>query len=523
LVRKCVLSRRSSKALDIHALLLCPDPSRHLGDTYRTLGTLGKGGFGSVFRARHLPTKEERAVKVIRKPSDPGDLKRVLLEVSLLIQLDHPNIMKFHEYFEDKSVVCLVTELCTGGNLGELNVREDPLDEIRLLFRDAVGAVAYLHSKDVAHRDLKFQNCLLTAADSAHRPRAKLIDFGLSSLRRLGDASDRWMNEPVGTVSFVAPEVLGDTHYGPECDVWSIGVMLYIVLTDQHPFSETAPALSGKLMERIKAGHVRLSPMEKACVDPSARDLLLKLLRKDPHKRPDARSVLAHRFLRVAPAGPGLNGTSCEGRTPRVSRLGMQGAVDRLCSFAHFTRFERAILTLVAHEAQAREVDDLRAAFVALDADRVGYLSRKEFRAALFGQGIALPQAELEAAVEALDPDGDDRIEYTDWLAATLSPAAITKDKAVRELFNFFDIHGEGQVSKGDLWDVLGKDVAEEVLRRVPMEGDDGHVSWAEFRALIADVARHLERAGRRRVPSGAKPGPGRRSIARAGTCPQAV
>uniref|UniRef100_A0A7S4QNH5 non-specific serine/threonine protein kinase n=1 Tax=Alexandrium monilatum TaxID=311494 RepID=A0A7S4QNH5_9DINO len=501
LVKQNVLSRRPSKqgVLDIHALLLCPDPSRHLNDAYRTLGNLGKGGFGSVFRVRHLATSEERAVKVIRKPPDAGDLDRVLLEVALLIQLDHPNIMKFHEYFEDKNFVCLVTELCMGGNLGELNVQDNTMDEIRLLFRDVVGAVAYLHSKGIAHRDLKFQNCLLTAADHCHRPVAKLIDFGLSSVRRPGDASGRWMKEPVGTVAFVAPEVLSDTHYGPECDVWSIGIMLYIVLTDQHPFTDRAPAVSGVLVHAIKRGPMRLGPLDGASADSDARDLLLKLLRKDPHKRLDARTALAHRFIRGLADGNASPSAACQGRTPRISQLGMQSMMDRLCSFVHFTCFERAIMTLVAHEAQAREVEDLRAAFVALDADRAGYLSRREFRAAVSAKGIAPPEAELEAALQALDPDGDDKIEYTDWLAATLSPAAITKDTAMRELFNFFDIHGEGQVSKDDLRDVLGEDVAEEVLKRTHHENGNGGVSWQEFKVLIADVARHLESVGRRR------------------------
>mmetsp|Transcript_25225 Transcript_25225/g.64105 ORF Transcript_25225/g.64105 Transcript_25225/m.64105 type:complete len:547 (+) Transcript_25225:66-1706(+) len=491
MIKEQVRSRKPSNALDIHTLMLCQDPGRSFTKVYKTTELLGRGGFGSVFRARHLPTGEDRAIKVVPKPRSGLELRRLLTEVELLIQLDHVNIEKFYEFFEDQKLLCLVTELCTGGNLGELDPTVDDWQEIRVLFRDVMSAVAYCHSEGVAHRDLKFENCLLTEPESARRRTAKVIDFGLSAIRPMGDTSERWMNEAVGTIFFVAPEVLksdlGWSKYGPECDMWSIGVMLFIVLTDQHPFAQSA-ASTANVVQRIRRSALRVSPLEEAGVDPVIQDLIVRLLCKDPTKRLQARAALDHEWFQNGPVTP----------TAREStQIQMRTILNRVRSFAHFSRFERAVLTLVAHEAHNKEVEDLREAFNSLDRARQGWLTRDDFRSAVAARGFVISQEELAHLCDAIDPDGDDKIQYTDWLAATIKPAALTSDRAIGELFNFFDIHSEGIVSRPDLVQVLGEEMANEVLANTQTD-EQGNLTRDQFRTLMLDVARHLQTQDRR-------------------------
>lgn len=495
-IREHVLSRRSRRShrennvIDIHSLLVAPDPSRKLSKSYKTLNLLGKGGFGSVYRVQYLPTGENRAIKVLTKPKDFTELKKVLTEVELLIELDHPNIEKFFEFYENSKFICLVTELCTGGHLGTLEPDVD-MDEVRLLFRDVVSAVAYCHSKGVVHRDLKFENCLLTESKGENLLRfAKVIDFGLSAVRPMDECADRWMNEAVGTLYFVAPEVIKSEDwnhhkYGSKCDMWSIGIMLFISLTDEHPFVKSA-AGTDMILHQVRKAPMRTGPLDDSEVDQTVRNLLFQMLEKEPVKRISAEAALRHDFF--APR----RRWGDEGRTPRTSQKSLQSMLGRICSFRQFSRFERALLTLVAHDAQAKEVEDLRAAFVTLDTARAGWLSRDGIRSALKQRGINLPAHELEAALDALDPDGDDQIQYTDWLAATLQPSALTTDKAFIEIFDFFDIHGAGVVSKADLTEILGEEAVQSLPLRLDEEQADS-LTREQFHQLIKQVATSLQ------------------------------
>mmetsp|Transcript_75294 Transcript_75294/g.156853 ORF Transcript_75294/g.156853 Transcript_75294/m.156853 type:complete len:580 (+) Transcript_75294:131-1870(+) len=505
-VRQRVLRRQRSgshnsdhhEPMDIHTLLVRPDPSRSLRKSYRTVSQLGKGGFGSVYRVEYLPTGEERAIKMMPKPQDPTERERVLTEVQLLITLDHPSIEKFYELFEDAKVICLVTELCLGGNMGELNPQYDSTEEIRKLFHDVVAAVSYCHSQGVVHRDLKFENVLLTRPEPDQRRMAKVIDFGLSSLRpESGRGGDRWMDEAVGTVYFIAPEVIRTdgawrSKYGPKCDMWSIGVMLYIVYTDQHPFAKSAMRAS-QILKKIRGQEMRLEPLQGAHVPKDVKDLTAKLLQKDPATRLSGREALRHAYFR-GPLSPRLaaRGATCEE---------IRSIFSRVCSFSRFSRFEKALMTIVAHDARSREIEDLRLAFECLDVDGAGWLSRDGIVRALTSKGLQLSKADLDATFEALDPDGDDKIMYTDWLAATIEPSLLTKERALKEMFDFFDIHGNGQVSRSDLIEVLGDEVARrggKAENSLPEEFDcsphkDRDVTWEEFQCLIKRIALSLQ------------------------------
>jgi calcium-dependent protein kinase len=475
------------------------------------LEEIGHGGFGAVYRVRYKPTDQERALKVIPKPSDAEHLRLLLNEAQLLVSLDHPNIMKLYEIFEDARCLCLVTELCDGGDFSELDVHADDPDEVRLLFRDVVGAIAYCHNEGVAHRDLKFENCLIMAGTSSQRRVGKVIDFGLAAIRRAGRTEGKWMSDGVGTLHFAAPEVVeceyDYSRYGLECDMWSIGVMLYIVLTDQHPVGY-AGVPKDEYISRIRRCRVNLAPLESAAVDRLARDLVQKLLVKAPAGRLSALEALKHQWLSHADSPAGLDATPRRAfsipRTPHTSKSSLRTMIGRAGSFAGYSRFEQAVLTLAAHEAQSEEVEDLRAAFVALDTARAGWLSRDDFCAAIAARGIRLNPQDLRSLLGGLDPDGDGTIQYTEWLAATLEPAYLSSERAVRELFDFFDLHGTGRIWPKDLREVLGAEVAEAVVWRAGQGSPDESLSLDDFRRLMQDTAGRLESRSGRRPPRSA-------------------
>lgn len=493
-----------SGGLDIASLLFCPDPSRALGKHYRIEQHLGSGGFGAVYRATHLLTKEDRAIKQVEKSDVQDDMKCVYTELEALARLDHPNIVKFHEFFEDANMLYLVTEMCSAGDFSDLNHGiDDPL-EIRLLFRDLLLAVGYCHGLGIAHRDLKFENCLLDKRPH-QRYVCKVIDFGLSAIRRLEDEDDKWLNDQLGTKFFIAPEVIDHcVMYGVSCDMWSIGVMLYIVLTDEHPFSADALSLSiESLFSRVRTRPWRLKPLDDARADKVVRDLIGKLLEKDPALRMCAQDALHHDWIAGAiVASADWRRTAHSWRAKPLRRMGSirgTSAIDsemaaRLHNFGRCSKFERAVLTLAAHHTSTHEVEDLRSAFMELDTTKNGTLSMDEIREAFRKCGHKISEEDLDHLFVVLDANETGKIHYTEWLAATLKPTMLASDLAIDQLFNFFDIEGNGRVSKEELLQVFeDPDHVDDLLMRADTSGD-GMLDKQEFKVLIESIAESFAR-----------------------------
>jgi len=485
--------------VDISSLLLVADPARCLGKNYHIIEQVGQGGFGTVFRAKNVLADEERAVKQVLKTGLPDDMKYVYTELEAMVKLDHPNVVKLYEFYEDDRMMYLITELCTGGDFSDLNHGIDHPEEIRLLLRDMFMALAYCHDLGIAHRDMKFENCLITKQAEQRRV-GKVIDFGLSAIRHKDDHHDTWLSDQLGSQYFVAPEVIDQSvQYGCECDLWSTGVMLYIINTDEHPCVTDAMSLDTKrFFRQVLRNNVRMDPLTNGDIDPTVSDLILKLLVKNPRHRLRAHQALSHSYF----AGADGSGNRRRSSWKSFSAKPRGGSIanfdcsmaSQLHAFGGFSRFERAVMTLAAHHACAREVDDVRAMFIELDTSRTGSLSKAEIREALNKCGHQMTEKDLEQLFDALDANGSGSVQYTEWLAATLKPSTLESDKAFSQVYNFFDHDSNGHISKEELMRVLGDQAnVEKVLELGDVNGD-GSISKAEFKALLDNVARSISK-----------------------------
>jgi len=263
-------------------------------EKYNVHEVLGSGSFGIVRRCTNRKTGEELAVKTIAK-SKINDVETLKREISILQEVHHPHIIRLVDVYEDFESIHLVTELCTGGELYDRLLEKSESEEghfeendVAVMIRDVLDAIAYCHSINVVHRDLKPENFLLANEDE-DAP-IKIIDFGLS---RHADPTFGVMESRVGTPYYVAPEVL-QRHYTSKCDIWSIGVIVYILLCGFAPF---AGDNDYETMYQIENYELEFPSPEWDDISHEAKDFVKSLLRKDPTHRPTAKEAMANPWI----------------------------------------------------------------------------------------------------------------------------------------------------------------------------------------------------------------------------------
>ena len=261
---------------------------------YKKLSFLGEGSFASVYRVQNRITDSIRAMKIIKKAANISveDDNEIFNEINILRTLDHPNILKIFEFYSNKESYSIVTELCSGGELFQEIVDKGPFNEnysAYVMFQ-ILSAINYCHNMKIVHRDLKPENILIVDRDKNNYPRIKICDFGTSKMFEKG-AIQRKL---VGSSYYIAPEVL-KKHYDEKCDVWSCGVILYILLSGRPPFGGDNDK---QIMERVAIGKYDLqsSPFNK--ISKNCLDLIQKLLIMDPNKRITAQQALAHPWFK---------------------------------------------------------------------------------------------------------------------------------------------------------------------------------------------------------------------------------
>ncbi|XP_012069828.2 LOW QUALITY PROTEIN: phosphoenolpyruvate carboxylase kinase 1 [Jatropha curcas] len=264
--------------------------SEALNRDYLISEEIGRGRFGTVFRCISKSTGETFAVKSIDKSlsGDSLDAQCLLTEPKILHLLSpHPHIIQLHNLYEDETHLHMVIELCSSQDLHDLIIGNGVLTEAeaRVIFIQLMEAVSHCHRYGVVHRDIKLDNILLDSRKSV-----KLADFGSAEVVMDGET----IAGVVGTPYYVAPEVLAGREYGEKVDVWSAGVVLYIMLAGFPPFhGETAV----EIFESVLRGNLRFPFRAFHSVSPVVKDLLRKMLCKDVSKRFSAEQVLRHPWI----------------------------------------------------------------------------------------------------------------------------------------------------------------------------------------------------------------------------------
>jgi len=430
---------------------------------------LGTGYNGSVFMATNATTGAKYAVKGFHLTGVSAEkMQQLEAECEIFLSMDHPHVARLVDVYECESQLNLVMECMEGGELFERLTQRKRFSE-----KDASNAVwqmllavNYIHSKKIVHRDLKLENFLYEKADNDH---LKLIDFGFSHIWE----PNTKMALSCGTLAYVAPEVLKKS-YTAKCDLWSLGVILFILLAGYMPFSGAERAQR----KAIEDGNYSWRPERWKTVSEEAKDLVKKLLQKDPEARLSAEQALAHPFIEK-------RRVSASGEVDQSCPLEVvdQTAGDGLVNFAKASQLRRACMSVMAWSLSNEERAKVRDMFIAMDKNKKGTITLYELKEVLTTK-FQVADDQIKPIFDALDTSQNDEIHYTEFLAAMVSTRIAMHDELLTQTFQRFDVDNSGYITVDNLRVVLGESFNGAEVEKLIAEGDltkDGRISYAEF------------------------------------------
>jgi calcium-dependent protein kinase len=434
---------------------------------------LGEGSYGSVCKGTNKSTGAPRAVKSISK-EHMKNIERFKQEIAIMKMMDHPNIIKLYESFEDRKNIYLVMELCMGGELFDRIIDAGHFTEVQaaILMQQIIRAIYYMHENHVCHRDLKPENFIFSTKEPIEKSILKIIDFGLSCSFK----PDQVLSTKAGTPYYVAPQVLAG-KYDHLSDLWSVGVIMYVLLCGYPPFFGETDA---EVLSKVRLGNFSFNAADWKNVSEDAKNLIRMLLKMNPRDRYTAEQALNHDWIKNK--APKATGGALESKM-----------VDNLRGFRSQNKLKKAALQIIANQLNEDQIKALRDTFTVLDANGDGKLTINEMKEGIKKAGLKEIPEDLQQIMKDVDSDGSGVIDYTEFLAATLDKRTYLKEDVCWSAFRVFDRNGDGKISQDELKQVLGDEavagtvgesLAQQLLSEVDANGD-GVIDFEEFMAMM--------------------------------------
>ncbi|CAK9139652.1 unnamed protein product [Ilex paraguariensis] len=412
-------------------------PYEDVKQRYTIRRELGKGEFGVTHLCTEISTGRQYACKSISKKklltkNDMDDLKR---QIEIMNHLSgQSNIVELKGAYEDKQSVHLVMELCSSRSLFDRIIARGHYTEraAASICRAVVNFVHVCHFMGVMHRDLKPEHFLFS--DNSENAPLKATGFGLAVFIEEGKV----YQDIVGTPYYVAPEVLR-RRYGKEIDIWSAGVMLYILLSGVPPFwAETEKGIFKAILE----GDIDFESQPWPSISCGAKDLVRKMLTQDPKRRITSAQILEHPWIK--------GGEALDKPLDNV-------VLSRMKQFRAMSKLKKLALMVIAKNLSAREIQGqgLETMFMNMDTDKSGTITYEELKTGFARLGSKLTEAEVKQLMEAVDVDGDGIIDFTEFITATMPKHKLERKERLYKAFLHFDKYKRGFIARDEIETVM--------------------------------------------------------------------
>ena len=461
---------------------------------YEVIKKIGEGAYGKIYKVKNKQSGDIRAMKQITKSKIP-DINKFQTEIKILSLVDHPNIVRLFEVIEDDKYFNLLQELCTGGELYKKSQTSQLKEkEIAKIFNQIMSAVAYCHEKGIVHRDLKLEN-ILFASEEPDSP-IKLIDFGFSVIfdknennkEKTTDGSEfkklglRRMKSKVGTLYYISPEIIKG-NYDEKCDIWACGVILYILICGYPPFSGNTDKEVYNLITQVKYDFDKEIWKN---ISKYAKELIKNML--TPAKnRYTAKQVLACKWLEV----------KLKDKDEKIKYILDYRHIHK---YKTYNKFKQAILTFIASRLTSEESKEIQNIFCNMDENKRGFITFEDFRKYIINEydidDLVENEQELRNAFHSVDVDHNNKIDYTEFLAANLDKKIYLKEEKLKEAFRTFDRNDTGAIKKEDIIRVLKLDkfpdkneIANDIIDKNDFD-KDGKINFKDFlNAMQKDIS----------------------------------
>lgn len=443
---------------------------------------LGHGLHGPVYRAIHIESGVTYANKFLCTNNvNEEHLTMLKNELMIMSTMDHPHVAQLVDVYETPEGFHMIEELCTGGELHSRMAKSGkfPEEEARIHIGVMVDVLRYMHDKKIVHNDLKLENWLFEHENEGAL--LKLIDFGFS--KHLGDEK---LQGAQGSTMYIAPEMFtGD--YDEQCDMWSLGVIAFMMLTAVPPFLQLTTDKKGVSFKHtreliIKGKYEYPSDLD---LSPDAIDFIEKLLVKNPAERLTAVEAQKHVWLATKEKEVAvLDGEICQ----------------KLEQFSSMTKLQQTLFQVIAYMLTPQQIGQLRDEFLKLDvaegkAFHSGQVTKEQFTTCMKKAGVTSDDVRLHEAFESIDFDRSGIIHWSEFLAATLN-FSVLGEKELQKAFNRLDCDNSGCITLDNLKQLVGEDMSENELVEMLVDATGREnsslqgIQYDEFKKIVF-VTRH--------------------------------
>ena len=454
---------------------------KNFKDDYKLISKLGKGSFGKVYEVKNIKTNQTRAMKSIKKSENKEENDELLNEIEIMIKLEHPNIIKIYDYYYDKNNYYIIMEYVSGGELYDYITKEQNFSErkTKIIMSQLLHALNYLHSNNIVHRDIKPENILIEKTkekcplENEFGINVKLIDFGTCHLIQNND----YLTLKVGSPYFIAPEVLRK-KYDKKCDIWSAGILMYILLIGYPPFNGSTHK---EIFKEIKKGIIDKDTSEWRKISPKAQDLLNKMLEKKCDKRYTAFECLNHPWITEVENYP----------RRRIDNVIMSTFLKRIYNFTVKEKFQQAVIAYIVHFLLTNDdIRELENAFMKLDEDRDGKLNYNEIKDGYLKYFGDVNDDKLKQIIHKMDNNFDGFISYEEFIRCAIEQDRLINDNNLKMAFEQFDLNNDGKLSKDEIKNVLGNTdniYIDDFLKQINLN-DEGSINFEKFKTIMNDI-----------------------------------